>query len=249
MLLVTATSCAMIFDCIEGNGNVQTEDRTATDITSIANSTSFYVEYQKSEVVSITVEAESNLLPHIDTRIRNNSLEVRTTPGTGCIRYSVQPRIIITAPSVDELVNSGSGEIVAGLLEGVNVNLVSSGSGDITTENILCSSATFSLSGSGTIATGTITSDEIKVAVSGSGNINTSGAAGDGKFIISGSGKINAEDLESENADITISGSGSVTTTILQYLDAVISGSGNIYLYGDPEIKIIRSGSGKIINR
>lgn len=243
------TACEFFFDCIDGNGNVQTEERAATSFNSIANETSFYVEYIESDVVSVTVEAESNIIPHIKTDIRNGCLEVSTTRGTGCVNYTVQPRVTITGPSVSELINSGSGDIVAGALTGEEVNIMSSGSGDITTGTVSCTSADLHLSGSGKIHTDAIEANDVRAYVSGSGDIETSGVSGTAKYYLSGSGKIDAEDLEVDDADITISGSGSVYTTVLKYLEASISGSGNVYLTGEPSVTLHRSGSGKIIYR
>lgn len=249
VIAMAATSCICIFDCIEGNGMVMTEERSAISVTAIANETSFYVEYIESDVVSVTVEAESNLLPHIETDINNGTLEIETKRGSGCLRYTVQPKITITAPSVSEIVNAGSGDILAGNLTGDEVKVVSSGSGNIMTGDISCSSLNLMLSGSGEVTTGNADAVRIKAAVSGSGDLETAGFAGDVRYILSGSGRIDAGDLEAEDAEVTISGSGSVTATVTRSLNAVISGSGNIYLYGDPEVRLTRSGSGKVIYR
>ena len=50
------------------------------------------------------------------------------------------------------------------------------------------------------------------------------------------------------SADITITGSGDVFTFVENSLIAFISGSGNIYLKGNPTINKTITGSGKIIN-
>lgn len=246
-LLVSVSSCIMIGDCIDGNGNIKTEERITTGFTSVANETSFQVIYRRSDIVSVTVEAESNIIPYIETEVHGGALEVNTARGTRCINYTVQPVIVVTAPFVDEIVNAGSGDMIAGPLEGEEVRIIVSGSGDIITGSVDCTSADLIISGSGEIKTGQIEAHDVTATLSGSGNLETSGNTVSARYILSGSGILFAEDLVTDGASVTISGSGSVYTSVIQSLDAVISGSGNIYLYGDPDVSIRRTGSGKII--
>lgn len=248
VLTVIASSCIMIGNCIDGNGNTITEERTVASFTSVSNETSFEVIYRRSDVVSVTVEAESNIIPYIETDVHSGSLEIRTTRGTRCIDYTVKPVIVVTSPFVNEVVNAGSGDIFAGPLEGEEVRIIVSGSGDIVTGSVSCTTADLIISGSGELKTGAVEADDVKITMSGSGNLDTSGNTLTARYILSGSGILFAEDLVTDDTHVTISGSGSVYTTVLQSLDAVISGSGNIYLYGDPDVSVSRTGSGKIIN-
>lgn len=247
VLLAALTSCTALFDCIEGNGDLKSEERSASSFTSIANTTSFHVIYVKGGEHSIRVEAESNLLPYIETDISGGALEIRTVRGTNCLKYSIQPVITVTAPMINELVNSGSGDMAAGPLEGEEVKLIASGSGDITAGEISGDDVTVIVSGSGNVATEEIAVTSIRATVSGSGDLTVSGEASNARYILSGSGQVVAGNLVAEEAIVTISGSGSVYTTVTDKLDAVISGSGNIYLSGTPQVSLTRTGSGRII--
>jgi hypothetical protein len=247
VLLAALTSCTALFDCIEGNGDLKSEERSASSFTSIANTTSFHVIYVKGGEHSIRVEAESNLLPYIETDISGGALEIRTIRGTNCLRYSIQPVITVTAPVINELVNSGSGDMVAGPLEGEEVKLIASGSGDITAGGISGDDVTVIVSGSGNVATEEIVATSIRATMSGSGDLTVSGEASSARYILSGSGQVVAGNLVAGEAIVTISGSGSVYTTVIDNLDAIISGSGNIYLSGNPQVSLTRTGSGRII--
>lgn len=248
-LLAALTSCTALLDCIEGNGDLKSEERSASSsFTAIANTTSFHVIYVKGEAHGIRVEAESNLLPYIETDISGGALEIRTVPGSHCLRYNTQPVITVTAPMISELVNAGSGDMVAGPLEGEEVKLITSGSGDITTGGISGEDVTVIVSGSGNVATEEIVATSVKATMSGSGDLAVGGEAANARYILSGSGQVVAGNLVVEEAIVTISGSGSVYTTVTESLDAVISGSGNIYLSGNPQVSLTRTGSGRIIN-
>lgn len=244
---VALASCTAIFDCIEGNGNIRTEEREATSFNAIANETSFHVVYVQGVEYSITVEAESNIMPFIETDIRGGTLEINTIRGTHCLRYGTQPVITVTAPFITELVNAGSGDIVAGKLEGEEVKIVASGSGDIFTGTVGSEDVSVVVSGSGNIMTGDIATDAFRATLSGSGDLTLSGETLTGRYVVSGSGSVFSVNLVMESAVVTMSGSGSVHATVNDQLDAVISGSGNIYLRGDPAVNLTRTGSGRVI--
>lgn len=248
VFLTALTSCTALFDCIEGNGDLKSEERSAASFTAIANETSFQVIYVKGEEHNIRVEAESNLLPYIETEISGGALEIRTVRGTHCLRYTTQPVITVTAPLISELVNAGSGDMVAGPLEGEEVKLIVSGSGDITAGKIAGDDVSVVVSGSGNVMTGEIVASSIRATMSGSGDLTVSGEAVSARYVVSGSGTVLSGDLVTEEAIVTVSGSGSVYTTVNDNLDAVISGSGNIYLSGNPQVTLTRTGSGRIIN-
>lgn len=249
MALVALPSCNLLFNCIDGNGDVKTEERSAEPFTAVSNTTSFQVIYVRSDEYSVTVEAESNIIPYIETSISRESLEVRTIRGTHCLRYTVRPVITVTAPFITELVSSGSGDIVADSLEGEDVKIVSTGSGDILTADISARALSIVISGSGDVTTGQIDANAFIFTLTGSGDLDAIGEAPGGNYIISGSGCIYAEELITEEAQMTISGSGSAYATVTVSLDATLSGSGNIYLYGDPDVSLVRTGSGVIIYR
>jgi hypothetical protein len=247
--LAALTSCSLFDFCIEGNGNVKTEERPAEPITAIANSTSFRVIYVRDDDYSITVEAESNILPYIETKISGGSLEVKTIRGTHCLRCTVTPVITVTAPFISELVSAGSGDLVADPLEGDEVKIISSGSADILAGEISTGDLSIVITGSGDVTTDYIITESFSVTLSGSGDLDAVGEAVNGKYTVSGSGSVYADELSVDEAEMTLSGSGSVHAQVNVSLDAFISGSGNIYLYGNPDVTLVRTGSGRIINQ
>ncbi|MDX9772567.1 MAG: head GIN domain-containing protein [Bacteroidales bacterium] len=246
-VIAALTSCTVFIDCIEGNGDIKTESRAAVPFTAIANETSFHVVYIQGDEYTVTVEAESNLLPFIETEIKNGALGIKTNSDIHCLRYTTQPVITITAPSVSEIVSSGSGDIVAAALDGEEVRLVTSGSGDITAGTIAGSEVSIVISGSGNIMTDDISCTTMEAILSGSGNLTMTGEAVSSRYVVSGSGSIFSRELVAEEAVVNMTGSGSVYTAVTDHLTAVISSSGNIYLQGDPSVNLTRTGSGRVI--
>lgn len=248
MAMTTLAACNVFLDCIDGNGEMETESRDAVPFTAIANETSFHVNYIQGDTHTITVEAESNILPFIETKITGGSLEVSTTRGTHCLNYTRQPVITVTAPHISDIVNSGSGDFVAGPLNGSDVKIVCSGSGDITTGDVNGEEVSVVISGSGNIITEEIVTTSMKATLSGSGDLTSSGNAVSTRYVLSGSGSVFSRYFTTDAAIITISGSGSAYITVINQMDAVLSGSGNIYLQGDPDVNLTRTGSGRVIS-
>ncbi len=248
MAMTTLAACNMFIDCIDGNGDVETEFRDAVPFTAIANETSFHVNYIQDDEYSITVEAESNILPYIETDITSGSLEIRTIRGTHCLNYTRHPVVTVTAPNISEIVSAGSGDFFSGPLSGTDVRIVNSGSGDVTVGTITGTEVSVVMSGSGNVITDEISSASMKATLSGSGDLTVSGGETvTSRYVVSGSGTAFTRYLASDDATVTMSGSGSVYATVYDQLNAVISGSGNIYLLGDPEVNLTRTGSGRVI--
>lgn len=248
LAMTTLAACSLFVDCIDGNGDVETEVRDAVPFTAIANEASFHVTFIQGPEYTITVEAESNILPYIETKIRGGALEIGTIRGTHCLNYTRHPIITVTAPVISEIVNSGSGDFLAGPLSGTSVMIVSSGSGDITAGTLTGSEVSIVMSGSGNVMTDDVAATTMKATLSGSGDLTMTGEAVSCRYVVSGSGSVFSRYFATDAATVTISGSGSVYTIIHDHLDAVLSGSGNIYLQGDPAISLTRTGSGQIIH-
>ena len=245
--LFTLTSCLKSLLCIRGDGIIMTETRRVTSFDQIENSTSFDVIYLKADTLGIEIRAEQNILDYIETNVYDNCLEIRTSPGSICLDYNEKPLITVTSPSLERVVNSGSGVFLADQMSDETVSVKLSGSGDISIETITGNYLDIILSGSGDIEIKESTCSNSDCLLSGSGNVTISGECDKAHYKITGSGNIYSSDLITNTASIIISGSGSIFTTIEEYLNGLISGSGNIYVSGNPEIDQTVTGSGRII--
>jgi len=123
-----------------------------------------------------------------------------------------------------------------------------SGSGLIETGSFMSDDFDLSLSGSGDIKT-KISSDKVKANVSGSGTIFIEGDAINSNFVISGSGKIRTYNLLQDRCEAVISGSGDMYVNASQFIDAHISGSGRVYFVNHPIVHSSISGSGDVVDK
>jgi hypothetical protein len=225
ILLIASFSFASC-NVISGNGNVREENRDIRDFNTVKTSGSIDVEIKSGDSYVLSVENDENLLPYIVTEVNNGVLNIHYKSGTNI--SNDHAKVFVTAPSLNKIITSGSGDItVNGIIK--NANQIE-----------------FSLSGSGGIDA-QVDAPSVKVIGSGSGNIKLSGRTKDFDCKVRGSGDVNCSGLQSENTTITISGSGDAHVFASVSLKARTSGSGDIYYSGNPASpEIHTSGSGTV---
>lgn len=249
ILFLGFTSCIDGFRCIDGDGFVASELRSAEGFHMIENTTEFDIIYKKSDTTGILVRTDLNLMDHIVTEVVNNTLEIKTRPRTACLNLSKGSVITIASPDLERVSLSGSGSLTADEMSGDRVSVRLSGSGDISVDRIISHDLSGTISGSGDILLSLVNCTDSEFATSGSGKISVAGECDTEDIKISGSGMFDGRNFVTRSANIALSGSGNVHSNVTDYLKAAISGSGNIYLSGNPRIEQKTSGSGRIIKQ
>jgi Putative auto-transporter adhesin, head GIN domain len=89
--------------------------------------------------------------------------------------------------------------------------------------------------------------DRASIEISGSGDARLAGSATRLEARVSASGNLHARGLSAQEASLTLRRSGSAEVTVLEVVDANLSGSGDVNLYGDAMIwNIVQTGSGEL---
>ncbi|PQJ23189.1 head GIN domain-containing protein [Tenacibaculum sp. SG-28] len=214
---------------VKGNGNLIKEKRNVEGFEAISLEGSFDVKLVSGNVGEITVAAEENLLPYIETYVRRNNLILKFKDNTN-IRATEDITIVVPFNSLDAISLGGSGNIES-------------------FKAITSNSIAISIGGSGNIKA-IVDAKEISTAIGGSGNIILKGKTETLDCAIAGSGNIKAYDLETDKVNASIAGSGDILTYVNKILKASVIGSGSIYYKGKPEkIDSNSLGSGDVINR
>jgi hypothetical protein len=249
ILLIVTTSCIKNIICINGNGDLQTAERIAAGFNQAVNTTSVNVVYRRADSTSITITAESNLIPHILTVVNSGRLEIRTDPRNACFDARQTPLVTITSPELNFMELTGSGNFQADTLSGSSVEVRSSASGEISVDIITCEDLDIHLTGSGDIEIINATCREAILSATGSGDLTISGSGETLDVQTTGSGSMEALGFMFTSVKARVTGSGNIHTHALNSLNAVITGSGNIYVRGNPVINQTITGSGKIIKQ
>lgn len=231
-ILIVLASLQLLFlqscdelSCKQGNNEMKREIRNpGQSFDKIALSSDFMVFLFQSDIDSLTIDAESNLIPDIITDVIDRQLLISTKKET-CLNPGKPIIVKVYSKNIRSLNISGSGTIESDTLIADNIQL--------------------SVSGSGSLKLPVKTSD-LEAMISGSGTIETWGIANSGRFTISGSGNIESYGLNMENCQTNLSGSGNHYVFAKDKINATISGSGNVYYKGSPEIVSRVSGSGQV---
>jgi len=210
---------------ISGNGVLVTESRSASDFHAVSIGGSGRALITQGDTESLTIQADENLLPYIQSEVRNGELRIWTKRGN--LRFSQAPVYTLEVRELDRLQLSGSLHAEIDALKTDRLKGGVSGSGTITFGSLEAQSVTVGISGSGTISIAEGTTESLGLSVSGSGNLR-------------------AAEFRAESVEVTISGSGDARVWATESLDARVSGSGDIRYMGTPQVSSSISGSGKV---
>ena len=227
LIAVSLPSCWYAFGKrVRGNGNVKTEDRSIGNFSGVSSYGPYNVYLTQDSSYKVSVEAEDNLLPYIDTYVENGELKVRTKEGYN-LSNSREISVHVSAPSFSAIKTVGSGDIISQskINNSTAIALEATGSGDIKAN---------------------LNAPEVKAEVMGSGSINLEGETKSFNGNITGSGNIKAFELKSENSDVEILGSGNADVYASVKLSIEVNGSGDVKYKGNGQVASNIHGSGSV---
>jgi len=212
---------------VSASGVVKTETRAVSGYTGISLALPAKVTIVQGGREGVTIEADDNFLPLIETVVERGTLKIRATErNTNFKGKNFKINITVDAINVDQLSVAGSGDIVADRLKSPKLKASVAGSGDIDLKGLDV--------------------DALKVSIAGSGDFNASGIANDFEGSIAGSGTLRAERLKTKNVAVKIAGSGDVSIWATEAIKLSVAGSGDVKYWGDPKVTQSVAGSGSI---
>jgi len=225
ILAVIIASCGKNQFRVNGNGQIGIENRDVPAFEGVVLEGSMEVIITPDTITEVIVEAETNLIPFIETYVSGTALIVRTEPNAN-LRPHDPIRVFVRTP----------------ILRYADLD----GSGFISTGQFVSNTLDLSISGSGRLETGGVFKS-IYGHISGSGSLYLDGTTSIANYSISGSGNIDAYTMQTDSCYVHISGSGNTHVSVIDLLDVNISGSGSVYYKGDPLVFTNISGSGLVI--
>ena len=223
-------SCEVLQTCLEGDGDVVTEERLGGSFTGVQCESEFKVRVEYAETSSVLVTTDENLQQKIETIVKDGKLIIRTNHD-GCINFNSATEVLVKCPNLTSLSHLGSGNLEVYSFNSDYFEITHGGSGLIRVSDLSVTNT-------------------LEVNLIGGGDIWMKGRAQDARLTLSGSGIIELETFRVYNCLVNLPGSGNIHTFVYDRLEATISGSGYVYYYGDPtEVVKHISGSGDVINR
>jgi len=221
------TNCQSQFwrESIRGNKNIVKENRKVGNFDGIFITGSYEVVLQKGKEGKLQIQADENLLPIIETYVKGNKLYIKTNKKFEIKKFT-SLKVLLPIEDIDKISITGSGTVSSNTLwnfEDLKLSITGSGNIDLN-----------------------LKSNQIKASVTGSGSIHLQGTSQNVSYSITGSGGIYAQNLNADEAKARVTGSGQIKVKAIAYLDANVTGSGDIIYIGNPErlkSKILGSGS------
>lgn len=226
ILFATAGCHIGPFHVVQGNGDVQKQERQVGNFRSVDARGFFNVYVTQGDGYHVELEGESNVLPYITTHVDGSKLIISTEHEID-INTNHDLNVYVTLPQVERVILSGSGNIIS--------------------RNTLTSPEpmSFSLNGSGDVKVA-VDAPKVETSLAGSGKLRLTGQTKDLKVEIAGSGTFSGDSLKSEESKVSIMGSGSAYVFSSVSLDVTIGGSGDVFYWGDPAVSSHIFGSGSL---
>jgi hypothetical protein len=232
---------------VKGSGNISTQTVNVSNFNSVTLETSGDVYIEQGQTESLTVQADDNILPVLDNKVKGNELVLAVQPGK-----SIDPtkKIVyqITVKDLNAVTLMGSGNFYVSPVKSDSMKMSVMGSGDLNFEDLTTGKLNMDLSGSGNIIIDKLGAASIDASANGSGDFKLVGKADSQVITYRGSGNYRAGDLETTSADINIPGSADVTVWVTDQLKVHVNGSGTVSYYGKPSVDQSGAGSGKIVS-
>jgi len=209
LLLATEASPGGLFDWVfgagvRGSGNLISENRDLPAFSKIHSSGAFDVTVEVGQTQRVQITYDDNLVALVETEVTDGTLEIRSRK-SHCSRHECE--IQVAVPDLDELLLTGSGDIVVENLNADRFRCVIQGSGDIRAEG-RARELQIRVSGSGDIDARHLIAQDAFVRVSGSGDVDVFAAeAFEGR--VSGSGDISYYGRP-DRTSVHVSGSGDI---------------------------------------
>lgn len=151
-----------------GSGRSLTEERNVAGFTGIAVSLPAQVNLVQTTVEGVTVTADDNVVPAIETVVAERVLHLRLRKG---VAYTSKTpiRINVSARAIDSIAVAGSGDVKAPGVQGARLVVTISGSGDVRVGGRV-DELSVRISGSGNLDAQRLDAQRATVAIAGSGD-------------------------------------------------------------------------------
>ena len=132
VLLALFTGCVVNLDGngVRGSGIVRTESRSVSGFSSIAFKSEGKVTVQQTGKESLTISAEDNLLPLLESSVTNGILSIGTVNNVN-INPTKSIEFVIEVKSLESFNMAGAGRIEARDIQGKHLTIGLTGAGDM----------------------------------------------------------------------------------------------------------------------
>ncbi|GGK20527.1 lipoprotein [Yeosuana aromativorans] len=221
-IIATTLLSFLLFSCnfdfnitgVQGNGNVQSENRTLNEpFNAIKASHGLDVYLTQGDEESIVIEADENLHQLIKTEVKDNTLHIYAEKNIG---HASSKKIMVSFKDISAISSSSGSDVVS-------TNTISSDRLELNTS-----------SGSDMILK--VNTTELDCNSSSGSDLKLSGTTQKLIADASSGSDIKAGELKAESSQVKASSGADITVNTVKELTASASSGGDITYYGNPEV-------------
>ncbi len=209
---------------VDGSGDSQTETYAfdSFDKVNIGSTFESTITIQSGEP-SVEITMDDNFFEHVDVDVSNGELRIRMDAGN--YDHNVDPRVVITMPSLVELDLSGATETELSGLDEDEFDVEISGASSLTFEG---------------------SADKLTIDSSGSSNIEADGSAKEIRLNISGASDVDLDDVTADTADVDLSGASSAEFGEISSVTGELSGAASLEVPDGTNVSVSTSGASSV---
>lgn len=194
-------------ETVTGSGQAATDNRSVAGFHGVSLSIPGRLEIVQGEGEKLSITADDNVLPLIETAVERGELRIRFRERSFLnVRTKTPIRMTLTARALDAIAVAGSGDVQAPALNARDLKVAIAGSGDVTLGG-KAQGLSVHIAGSGDVKAGRLEAQSAQVHIAGSGDA-TVWARDTLKVSVSGSGDVRY--YGDPSVQHSVAGSGSV---------------------------------------
>lgn len=156
-------------ETVRGSGNVITEGREVSGFTAVSLQGIGQLEIDQTGTESLSITADENLLPYIETSVRGGKLII-SVQGNTLFNNVTELTYHVTVDTIDSVELDGAGSIEISHLDADDWQVNLDGTGNITASG-QANKQTVEINGAGAYTADELTSEEVTVRHSGAGMV------------------------------------------------------------------------------
>ena len=212
-------------EAVEGDGNVQQQERRLEDFHKIDVAGSFKVYFTQDSIQRIMVTADSNLMDYIQTDVVNGELKV--SPRSRIRSRNLQ--LDISAMELTHFKASGGAHVFGtNLITGPELNLRGSAGSSFEMETLV---------------------ERLMVRLSSGSDAMLAGQADSATFQASSGSQVNAFDLVAQTVKVTASSGSNLNVNAQKELSVKASSGSDIQYMGAPFVNELNLSSGAVVQQ
>ncbi len=223
LISVSFPACAQ---SLQGNGNVINEIREVPYFNAIAVSSSIDLSITMGDDFHVEVEADDNIIEHIETETRGDELIIGLKSKGISIRNPKEMNVYVTLPELLSLTASGATDVtVNNTIDQATIRIKASGASDITLP---------------------VNVEYLELDLSGASDARISGLANATKATLSGASDLKNSDLVTGTLDVNLSGSSNLKIKVNENITGKLSGASDLVYEGNPTTDLKTSGASSV---